>query len=170
MKNVAGDALAGEPFYRELRRRHPDVDIVVLTGREPDPTPIVDTADARRTAAQTRMTFDEIWHALLDGPASPSSSWRPGTVDGVVHTELVGRHDVVEAEHRQVLDRADGQLTARGWSVRAHDHGVPRVLARHDDITIRLTWWDGSLTLTMQGPGTSVGVDALRELMTEGAA
>jgi hypothetical protein len=167
MRNVAGDALADEPFYRELRRRHHDVDIVVLAGREPEPTPPLDLEAARRDAAQARQVFDEIWQALIGEPVTSSSSWRPGTVDGVVHRETTARHDVDESAHRQLLDRADGLLTARGWSVQSHRDGVPRVLAGHDDMTVRLTWWDGTTTLTMQGAGTSVGVPALRQLLAE---
>lgn len=167
MRTVAGDALAGEPFYRELRRRHDDVDIVLLAGQDPQPTPPLDTDVARRVHRQVRRTFDEIWSALLDEPPSPSSSWRPGTVVGVVHTELTGRHTVAAAAHRSLLQRADELLTARGWSVHSHLRGVPRVLAGHDGTTIRLTWWEGTLTLALQGPGTSVGVEALRDLMAE---
>lgn len=172
MKNVTGGALSGDPFYRELRRRHGDIDIVVLAGQEPTPMPVVGPDVARRSAARTRETFDEIWSLVVAEPlpAAPDAIWRPGTVVGVVHTEITARHEIDAAAGRQLLTRSDDALTARGWATRLHTVGVPRLLASHDDMTIRLTWWEGALTLMVLGPGTSVGIEALRELMTEPAA
>ncbi|MBC7630877.1 hypothetical protein [Aeromicrobium sp.] len=170
MRSVTGDALDSEPFYRELHRRHPDVDIVILAGQEPTAADTVPLDDARLVAHESRTTFDDIWSLLTSGGISADAvaRWRAGTVEGVVNTEIVGRLAGVErAEGERLLRSLAESLTARAWAVQVHSDGAPRVIAGHDNTSVRLVWWDRTATLTVQGPGTAVGTEGVRALLSE---
>jgi hypothetical protein len=126
--------VAGDAFFGAVRRRHPDVDIVVLpqTGpAEPSATE-VDPADLDDLAARFDAEIIELWAEVATGVARPAtaSRWVEGSVLGSVSREvLLAVEGVDAATAHQALAGAQRSLTGAGWHVLAPPTGMPRVLA-----------------------------------------
>jgi hypothetical protein len=127
-----------DPFFGEVRRRHPDVDIVLLPpvgGPDADEAPIADddaVATARlRVAAAAR----QLWEA-----AAPGSDDEPEERLGYAAQEGWVRSSARTAEPRDdgpdALDRLERELRGRGAEVRREPGSLPRVLADLDGLTV----------------------------------
>lgn len=169
--------LEADPFYRELRRRHPDIDIVLLP--EAAPGTVVDAAGARPLPAVPATvlqdlddSFDTLW-AILTGLGMPTSAdeprWRAGTSDDEIFAERVGRSPGVTDGSTLLLDAA-AALTARSWELRVPRGGVPRLIAEHAGRSLTLSVWDGAATLTLRSEPYAVDAAARRALLREHGA
>ena len=132
----ASRAVAGDPFWSTVVRRHRDVDVVVLPPEEP-PTfevprdePAVDPEAARQ---ELRGAMASFWAALgLDGvPSHVDDTWFAGPVDGTVRWQGTASFDHLEPlAASRLLERVEELLTGAGaWHVLLPGEGIPRVLA-----------------------------------------
>ena len=155
-------------MFRELHRRHPDVDIVILAEDEPHAGPQVPLEEAQRSSWVTQRAFEEVL-VLLGLGAIPDAAarWRAGAADGTVRHERSASADMDEALAPESLGGLADALLARMWQVQEPSEGVPRVLASHEDVSVQASWWDGVLRLLVLGPHQSVGRDGVRALCTE---
>jgi hypothetical protein len=129
-----------DPFWSVVRRRHPDIDVVVLPPddptvggdipAEPDPS-LADTVPAEFDA-----WLGEVWPDVagdLDRPPV-ESQWVPGTVPGSLsRTAMLAVADVDDVMAAQALSGAARALELDGWHVLTPPDGMPRVLAGRDE-------------------------------------
>jgi hypothetical protein len=168
--------LEADPFYRELRRRHPDIDIVLLPEAPPEssvePAAAPPLPDQPATVLQDLSdSFDTLWSILTSLPSSTGEDprWRAGTADGEVFAERVGRSPGVTDGGALLLDAA-AALGARSWDLRVPRGGVPRLLADNAGRSLTLSVWDGAVTLTVRTESYAVEADIHRALLRgEGA-
>jgi hypothetical protein len=127
-------AVASDAFFGVVRRRHPDIDIVLLPQQPTDVQPglLAGPADVVDVPA----AFDAELTALLADVAAGitlprvRSRWTPGSVTGSVSREaLVAAEGVDAVAATQALATAERSLGASGWHVIAPPDGLPRVLA-----------------------------------------
>ncbi|MEO9324454.1 hypothetical protein ABFT23_13245 [Nocardioides sp. C4-1] len=135
----AAAQVADDPFWSVVRRRHPDLDIVLLppddaTGPPPDdaPAPLVEPA---AEAARADGLADLWWRAVVvDEPTEATSRWVGGSARGTRRREVTRRLEGADlAATTAALDRARDRLVESGWHVLAPPGGMPRVLASHVD-------------------------------------
>ena len=148
------------PFWAAVRRRHPDVDIVLLPAGEPAP-PGGDVDDQAVLAAVERVNT-----AVDDLGAEPPAAARigygpdPGTV--VPRVRL--------ASHREdglaTLIRLRDQLEEQGWTVRRPEGGVARLVGDRGDLHVRASYAEqtGSFLLDVSTDPLPVGNARAREL------
>ena len=127
-------AVASDPFFGVVRRRHPDIDIVLLPQQPRDEQPGVrlepaDVVDVpARFDAELTSLLEDVARGLTLPPVR--SRWTPGPVTGSVAREALVAAEAVDAiTATQALATAERSLTAAGWHVLAPADGLPRVLA-----------------------------------------
>ncbi|MDN4173263.1 hypothetical protein QWY28_09945 [Nocardioides sp. SOB77] len=135
----AAERVAADPFWSVVRRRHPDVDVVVLPAGDaapPDPAevaslPEVDAADAAEGAARGEAEALALWTALVGAePGTIRTRWAAGRASGTHRLETTLRLDDVDPTAAvAAVGRAEDALAADGWHVLAPGDGLPRVLA-----------------------------------------
>ncbi|MGH8920125.1 MAG: hypothetical protein ACRD0H_17630 [Actinomycetes bacterium] len=172
-----------EPFFAAVRRRHPDVDIVVLRG-EPDADPlaqrgdleITDVEEARRRRAGAEALLDILLELLTPGlgPTTEAavSGWRGSGPGELIAQTSVRMPEVGEVAGHAALETAAGSLLARGWRVDRPEGGAPRVVAQHDQISVEVTWWPpvAAYDVTVRTDPIRVGVEMARALKAEDRA
>jgi hypothetical protein len=135
----AAARVAADPFWSVVRRRHPDVELVLLPPSEAVPEPIPETVPAPipETSAEEATVVCAarvagLWDRLV-GEAEPDEwrdRWTTGPVPDLSRHEAtwtrLGTDPVTAAG---ILDRAAQTLRAEGWRVLAPPDGMPRVLA-----------------------------------------
>lgn len=121
-----------DPFWSVVRRRHPDLDIVVLPPMQPAPTESGQARQDPESFARTRLAeMDELW-ATLVGHGLPriDARWVPGPTDESVRRTVTFTLDEIDSTaglgH---LREALPPLKAEGWSVFRPPTGMPRVVA-----------------------------------------
>lgn len=142
-----------DPFWSVLRRRHPDIDLVVLPGAAgaAEPSEPIETPEQQRRSAlappapplrdpdEWSSSTDDAargwWPRLLAGidaaPGDPSARWLTSR-DGLRRREttLAAASGTTDpADPTTTLTRAARHLRDAGWRVLAPTDGVPRVLA-----------------------------------------
>ena len=155
-----------DPFFREVRRRHPDIDIVLLP---PEPPPAEPGEDAEEVAAEALIRVAtqarHLWSAIApDAMERPASRFRFGNDAASVRpvSELNVRRD----DGYEVLVRLRHELESHGWEVRRPDGTVEQLAGGLDGHAVSASYAEaqGVLVLTMSGPSLSVGVERAREL------
>lgn len=129
------------PFFRPLRERLPDVDIVVLPPpaprAEPVPLPAPPDEVARRTAAWGR----ELWDGFgAPEPTTTTVRWTPGGSRGAVALEVLLVAAPVDAAAAPAVLAAADALRVPGplaWHVLAPPTGLARVLASAEAAGVR---------------------------------
>ncbi len=148
----------GDPFFDALRRRHPDVDVVLLppsappVASDPVPEPVV-TATAQRVEAVAR----DLWSAVApDSVDQVQSRWTYGTGPEAVRatTRLRARRD----DGFHVLVALRHELEADGWAVTRPEGPVERLIGHLDDLTATASYVEGSGTLLVEVASESVPV------------
>ncbi|QWZ07594.1 hypothetical protein KRR39_19545 [Nocardioides panacis] len=129
-----GEAVAGDAFFGVVRRRHPDLDIVLLPPQPPEEPPAerVRAADLVDVPARFDAELTELLGDVAAGIPLPRvrSRWTPGAVTGSVAREaLVAAEGVDAVAATRALAAAERSLTGAGWHVLAPGDGLPRVLA-----------------------------------------
>lgn len=139
----AAARVAADPFWSVVRRRHPDVELVLLPSAgpagpagtaeltEPIPEPIPETS-AEEATAECAARVAELWDRLV-GVTEPDE-WRDRWTTGA--TPDLARHEatwtllaVDPVTASSTLERAAATLREEGWRVLAPPDGMPRVLA-----------------------------------------
>lgn len=133
--------MLGDDFFDVVRRRHPDIDIVLLPPEEPadlladpadevlertDPATLDDLADLIAGELQT------LWSAVTADIEmnEATSRWSYGGVAGSLsHESLAAATDVDDVAAHQALARAERVLGDSGWHMLVPPEGMPRVLA-----------------------------------------
>ena len=175
-----------EPFFAAVRRRHPDVDIVLLRG-EPDVGPAdsptqrgdpetVDVAEARRRRTEAEALLDDLLELLASGldqaAEAPVSGWRGSGPGELVAETSVRIPGVGEAAGHEALKVAADNLLARAWRVDRPEGGAPRVTAHRDRTSVAVTWWPpvAAYGVVLRTDPVRVGAEAARELKSEDRA
>ncbi|MEO5661948.1 MAG: hypothetical protein ABIR39_01575 [Nocardioides sp.] len=136
-KPVQGPAAAGivanDPFWSVVRRRHPDIDIVVLPPDEaPDLTPAPGAEPIHTGAARTDFEADvaDLWDRLGQPEERSSVRWTTAPNRGAVALEgRITAEDVDPDEAAATLRRAAERLADAGWHVLVPPDGLPRLSA-----------------------------------------
>ena len=148
------------PFWAAVRRRHPDVDIVVLPD---DPA----SADAEVDDRTVRSALDRVNSVVdvlgADPPAEARLGYgpQPGTVLARVRL----------ASHREdgpaTLNRLRDQLEEQGWTLRRPEGGVARIVGHRADLHVRASWAEptGAFLLDVSTDPLPVGNERARKLV-----
>ena len=107
-----------DPFFAAVRRRHPDVDIVVLppTAPEVEPETTVDDATVDRATELVEAFADELWVAIAPlSETEPEARLRYGARESEVRA--VARVVDRRSDGYAVLVRLRHELELRGWAV-----------------------------------------------------
>ncbi len=124
------DPAATDPFWAPVRRRHPDVDIVLLP-----PEQAADEPPAEPDPAQPADPdlLSRLWATAIGGdePTETEERW----VQGRLETTWThgGGEPVDPATAQGVVRRTAETLEQSGWHVLAPAEGLPRVQAGRPD-------------------------------------
>lgn len=123
----------GEPFFDELQRLQPDVDVVLLP---PDPAPPHDLAAA--SAEATREAADGVRRALTEllddahvAPGVRVERWQRGSGDLQRFTARASRRGLDAVDALAALRVVRDAVLSRGWDARPTDTAQPRMTATH---------------------------------------
>lgn len=149
------------PFWATVRRRHPDVDIVLLPAGEPMP-PGVDDVDEEAVLAAVERVSAAVEALGAEPPVAARIGFGPdpGTV---VPRVRLGSH---REDGLATLDRLRHQLEEQGWAVRRPEGSVVRLVGRRDDLHVRASYVQqtGSFLLDVSTDPLLVGFVRAREL------
>lgn len=121
-----------DPFWSVVRRRHPDLGIVLLPPEAPGPAesgqPHRDPEPFARIQSED---MDELWAALVgDGMTRRDVRWIPGpTRDSVRFSVTLTVEGVSGPTGLDHLREAVALLRNGGWNVFTPPTGMPRILA-----------------------------------------
>ncbi|MFL6001516.1 MAG: hypothetical protein ACJ72P_01800 [Nocardioides sp.] len=156
-----------DAFFAPVRRRHPDVDIVVLPTGEP--TPSAEPLDEVQVAA----TLDQVatmaafaWDAMgAVVAAAPTARWRYGTDDGTVVASA--RSSTTSPDGFAALVALRGALEAEGWRARRLPGTVERLWGTRGEARIQASYAEdtGALLLEVSSRAMYVGPIQARELV-----
>lgn len=156
----------GDPFFDVLRRRHRDVDVVLLppVGPPGGGDPVSDEVVAS-TLLRVEAVARGLWSMVApDSDDRPQSRCTYGAGPESVNAtaRLVTRRD--DGFHVVVALRAE--LESDGWAVTRPDGPVERLVAYLDDLTLTASYVEGSGTLLVDLAAESlpVGQDRARAL------
>ncbi|HET7193961.1 MAG TPA: hypothetical protein VFI99_03120 [Nocardioides sp.] len=156
-----------DAFFTPVRRRHPDVDIVLLPAAEP--TPRVEPLDEGQEAAtldQVATTAELAWDAI--GPrasATPTARWRYGTGDGTVLASA--RSSTTTPDGFGALVALRGALEAAGWRIRLLPGALERLSGARGALRVQASYAEatGALLFEVSSRPIPVGRARARELV-----
>ncbi len=150
----------GDPFFDEVRRRHPEVDVIVLPSAPPPTGDVVDDALVAETRDRVERAGTDVW-ALTGSTATPDTRLRYAD-DGAVRATF-SVHDEVGS---QALPALTAGLEERGWQVTPRTQGLAGLTARRDDLRLTSTYAVEThlLRLDLSSGSLPVGPERAREL------
>ena len=160
-----------DAFFTPVRRRHPEVDIVVLPAAEPTPpAEPIDEAQVAATLDQVATTAEIAWDAF--GPratAAPTARWRYGTEDGTVLASA--RASTTTPDGFGALVALRGALEAGGWRVRRLPGALERLSGAQGALRVQASYAEdtGALLLEVSSRPIPVGRARARELVSPAA-
>jgi hypothetical protein len=168
--------VSDDPFFGEVRRRHPDVDIVLLPPEPPDdPAPApVDPAALTGVAVEHDAQARALWSRVARGIELPAGTtrWAPGSLTGTVAREsLLAAEGVDPVTAAAALAGAARSLDEDGWHVLEPDTGMPRVLAGRGEgagrreVQVVHVEATGRYAVTSRGPSYAVAPARVRALL-----
>ncbi len=149
------------PFWAPVRRRHPDVDIVLLPAGEPAPPG--DEVDDQAVQAAVERVNTAVDALGAEPPAAARIGFGPDPGTVVPRVRL--------ASHREdglaTLNRLRDQLVEQGWTVRRPEGGVARLVGTRDDLRVRASYAEqtGSFLLDVSAEPLPVGNVRARQLV-----
>jgi hypothetical protein len=167
MKLQPSDAPLGA-FFTPVRRRHPEVDIVVLPAAEPaTPAEPLDEAQVAATLDQVTTTAGLAWDAMAQpkATAAPTARWRYGTDDGTVLASV--RSSTTTPDGSGALVALRGALETGGWRVRRLPGAVERLSGVRGALRVQASYAEGTgaLLLEVSSRSMPVGRSRARELV-----
>jgi hypothetical protein len=155
-----------DAFFAPVRRRHPEVDIVVLPPAErPPPTePAVDR-EVDATLDRAADTAGRVWEAALRSAATPAAGWGFGPDDGTV--VATARAGVTTPDGFGALVELRGALERDGWRVRRLPGEVERLSGLRGDLRVQASYAEGTgaFLLEVRSEPMYVGRARARELV-----
>lgn len=163
----------GDPFFDEVRRRHPDVDIVLLPPSDGEQAAADSPVVGDDVVATARIRVDAAARQLWEA-AAPGSDELPEERLGYAAHEGWLRSSARVAEKRDdgadALDRLERDLRGRGADVRRESGALPRLLATLDDLTVTASAAPtGAVLLAVESEPLHVGESRAPELVRGGA-
>lgn len=157
-----------DPFFAAVRRRHPDVDLVVLPPTAPDEEPVetVDDATVDRATELVEAFADGLWVAIAPlSETEPHASLRYGDRESEV--QAVARVVDVREDGHAVLVRLRHELELRGWTVRRPPGALERLTASLNGGRLVASYAEqtGVVMLELRSVALPVGVERARELV-----
>jgi hypothetical protein len=161
-----------EPFFAEVRRRHPDIDIVLLPPERPPAEPL-GNADEIAAEALVRVATQarQLWSAIAPGAADrPEPRFRFG--DDPASVRPVSTLSVRRDDGYEVLVRLRHELESHGWDVRRPEGTVERLTGVLETLDVTASYAEaaGIFVFTTSGPSVTVGPERARELTAYGRA
>ncbi|WP_134738421.1 hypothetical protein [Nocardioides sp. 503] len=157
----------GDPFVDAVRRRHPDVDVVLLPPEPPPPGPdqVVDEDLPRATLARVATLARQLWASTArDSDVVPETRLAFGDGPGAVRAaaRVATRRD----DGFHVLVALRHELETHGWEVTRPPGAVERVEAHLDDLVVTASYVEGAGALLFQvwSGSLAVGPERAREL------
>lgn len=129
--------LSDDPFFRVLRERHPDADLVVLppAAPAPDDEPAEVRERARELVATARATLDSVFRRIGREPSVAVDLW--SSHDRTGRRRRIARaavHDLDPGAPVALLREVGDALLALGWDARPYADGSPRLRAVRDGL------------------------------------
>jgi len=140
------DPALADPMFRELRQRHPDVDIVLLP---PQPvvaeaeipsltalecSALVDDLDALVGDVLARISLDPAWTG-----AEQAGHWRTDEQGLTFHETAAEVGDLPEGANIALLRTAAAAFVGLGWQVKPVPGDRPRLVARRGPFSASAT-------------------------------
>jgi len=167
MEIMPSGAPIDDPFFAAVRRRHPDVDLVLLPPTPPDHEPVetVDDATLDRATELVEAFADGLWVAVAPlSEAEPEAALRYGDRESEVRAvaRVVDRRE----DGYALLVRLRHELELRGWTVRRPVGGLERLTASLDDGRLVASYAEetGVVVLELSSAALPVGVERAREV------
>ena len=155
-----------DAFFAPVRRRHPDVDIVVLPTPEPGP-PMerLHEAQVGATLDLVSATAERVWTAAAGATTPPPARWRFGPDEGTVVASA--RSSVTTPDGFGALVALRGALEGEGWRVRRLAGAVERLSGVRGDLRVQASYAEdaGALLLELRSEPVFVGRARARELV-----
>jgi hypothetical protein len=158
-----------DPFFEAVRRRHPDVDIVLLPPDAPSAEPVgalVDDATVGEETARLTRLAASLWRVAAESrEGTPEATLSPGLLPGTVQPRIrVVRHD---PDGLTVLVRLKDELVDRGWRVDRIPGPVERVVAEGEEASVTASYAPGFDTFIVElvSPALHVGAERARTLV-----
>lgn len=155
-----------DPMLDAVRRRHPDVDLVV---RPPEPTPVstavVDDDQFASTTDLVRRLATGLWSRVVSTPDEPPVDPGFGPVPGTVVVR--SRHCAIVPDRPHVLTELRDDLQGEGWHFRRPWGAVERLVGERDGVELRGCYAPvtGTLLVTLTSAALFVGTDQARRLV-----
>lgn len=155
------------PFWAAVRRRHPDVDVVVLPDQPPAAEHRVGETDEVGDGA-VQEAVDRVNSAVdalgADPPADAGVGYGPDPGTVVARVRLASHRDDGPATLTRLRDRLEQQ----GWTVNRPEGGVTRLLGHRGDLHVRASWAEttGAFLLDVSTDPLPVGNARARRLVS----
>ena len=155
-----------DAFFAPVRRRHPDVDLVVL------PPPERGASTERLDEGQVDATLDRVTgaagrvcEAALRSMGTPSAGWGFGPDEGTVVARA--RAGATTRDGFGALAALRGALEEGGWRVRRLAGEVERISGMRGDLWVHASYAEstGALLLEVRSEPIDVGRARARELV-----
>lgn len=168
-RQVEGSVLDRDPFWSQVRRRHPGVDVVLVPPGPPRARPAPPALPAWRRE-DVAAAAAAAWRAVLaaafgacGGPSGTYAAWRP----------RAGGHALVLTAHRHGLGRDGGvevlrsllrACTTAGWQAETADRPRPVLRADAGGLVLVAQAGAAATTVELAGPPLTVEGWARREI------
>lgn len=174
--------VAGDRFFAEVRRRHPDIDIVLLPqdlasdplhppgAEEAEPVEAIDLVELTESLEAELAGLLPLVAPDIHAPV-PAWWWAPGDRTGTVARKtLVAAESVQAVPGLTALSGAERALVAADWHVLVPRDGIPRVLAsRADGAQVQVLYVEprSRYVVTLRSPSYAVGRDVAAGLLRD---
>lgn len=136
-----------DAFFAPVRRRHPDVDLVVLPPEHPAPPRAVVADEAvARALDRVQQAAEEVWTASRLEGGAPGTDLAYGPADGTV----VARSRVVAHEQGRRFDAVRAFLDHVGWQTRLVAGPVTRLTGARGGVRVRASYAEESGALLVE--------------------
>jgi hypothetical protein len=149
-------------FWAAVRRRHPDVDLVLLAGEPPPPTGEASEADLEAAVERVAAYASGAWAVATDAGDALTPTLRFGPREDTV----VARVRVSGRCAASPIPTLASALVEAGWTATSPPGAVELLVARRAGVELKASFAPaGVLSLTVVSAPLLVGVDRARELV-----
>jgi hypothetical protein len=155
-----------DAFFAPVRRRHPDVDLVVLPAPEPTPSgATVDQAQVLETLERVARAAERLEAAALGSTTAPPAGLGFGPEDGTVVASA--RAGATTPDGFGALVALRGALEGDGWRIRRLAGAVERLSGARGDLRLQASYAEatGALLLEVSSEPMYVGRARARALV-----